>query len=37
MSDREAEMLLSRHRQVWQHKPTLRRLYQDEFFARLLA
>ena len=29
-------MHLDRHRQVWQQKPTLRRLYQEEFFARLL-
>ena len=36
MSDREAGTHLGRHRQVWQQKPTLRRLYQEEFFARLL-
>jgi SAM-dependent methyltransferase len=28
--------VLGRHRQVWQQKPALRRLYQEEFFSPLL-
>lgn len=35
--DTQAQEQLSRHRRVWEQKPTLRRVYQEEFFARLLA
>jgi len=35
--DTQAHEQLLRHRRVWEQKPTLRRVYNDEFFARLLA
>src|SRR5579864_1669376 len=35
--DTQAPEQLLRHRRVWQQKPILRRVYNDEFFARLLA
>lgn len=35
--DTQAVQVLSKHRQVWQNKPVLRRVYNEEFFARLLS
>jgi SAM-dependent methyltransferase len=35
--DTQAHEQLLRHRRVWEKKPILRRVYNDEFFARLLA
>ncbi len=35
--DTQAQELIQRHRQIWQRKPVLRRIYNEEFFARLLA
>jgi SAM-dependent methyltransferase len=35
--DTQAYEQLLRHRRVWEQKPILRRVYNDEFFARLLA
>jgi SAM-dependent methyltransferase len=35
--DTQAQEQLLRHRRVWEQKPILRRIYDDEFFARLLA
>ncbi|MGB7281302.1 MAG: methyltransferase domain-containing protein, partial [Candidatus Acidiferrum sp.] len=35
--DTQASEQLLRHRRVWEHKPILRRLYNEEFFARLLS
>jgi SAM-dependent methyltransferase len=35
--DTQAHEQLLRHRRVWEQKPILRRVYKDEFFARLLA
>jgi len=35
--DTQAQEQLLRHRRVWEQKPILRRVYQEEFFARLLA
>jgi SAM-dependent methyltransferase len=35
--DTQAQEQLLRHRRVWGQKPILRRVYNDEFFARLLA
>jgi len=35
--DTQAHEVLSKHRRVWQNKPVLRRIYNEEFFARLLA
>jgi SAM-dependent methyltransferase len=35
--DTQAQEQLLRHRRVWDQKPILRRVYTDEFFARLLA
>jgi hypothetical protein len=35
--DTQAQEQLFRHRRVWEQKPILRRVYNDEFFARLLA
>jgi SAM-dependent methyltransferase len=35
--DTQAHEQLLRHRRVWEQKPILRRVYNDEFFARLLA
>jgi SAM-dependent methyltransferase len=36
-SDTQAQEQLLRHRRVWEEKPILRRVYNEEFFARLLA
>jgi SAM-dependent methyltransferase len=35
--DSEALEVLHRHRRVWEQKPVLRRIYNEEFFARLLS
>ncbi len=35
--DTQAQEQLLRHRRIWEQKPILRRVYNDEFFARLLA
>jgi SAM-dependent methyltransferase len=35
--DTQAQEQLLRHRRVWEEKPVLRRVYNDEFFARLLS
>ena len=35
--DTQAQEQLLRHRRVWEQKPILRRVYNDEFFARLLS
>jgi SAM-dependent methyltransferase len=35
--DTQAHEQLLRHRRVWEQKPILRRVYQDELFARLLS
>jgi SAM-dependent methyltransferase len=35
--DTQAQERLLRHRRVWEEKPILRRVYKDEFFARLLS
>ncbi|MGA2099346.1 MAG: class I SAM-dependent methyltransferase [Candidatus Acidiferrum sp.] len=35
--DTQAHEQLLRHRRVWERKPALRRVYQEEFFARLLS
>ncbi|MBZ5702674.1 MAG: methyltransferase domain-containing protein [Acidobacteriia bacterium] len=35
--DTHAQSVLSEHRRVWQEKAVLRRIYQEEFFARLIA
>jgi len=35
--DTQAREQLLRHRRVWEQKPILRRVYNDEFFARQLA
>jgi len=35
--DTQAQEQLLRHRRVWEQKPILRRVYNDEFFARLIA
>ncbi|MGC1414261.1 MAG: class I SAM-dependent methyltransferase [Candidatus Acidiferrum sp.] len=35
--DTQAREQLHRHRRVWEQKPILRRVYQEEFFARLLS
>jgi SAM-dependent methyltransferase len=36
-TDTEALEVLLRHRRVWEQKPVLRRIYNEEFFARLLS
>jgi SAM-dependent methyltransferase len=36
-TDTQAQEQLLRHRRIWEAKPILRRVYTDEFFARLLA
>jgi SAM-dependent methyltransferase len=36
-TDTQAQEQLLRHRRVWEQKPILRRIYNEEFFARLLA
>lgn len=35
--DTQAQEQLLRHRRVWDQKPVLRRVYNEEFFARLLS
>jgi len=35
--DTQAQEQLQRHRRVWEQKPILRRVYSEEFFARLVA
>ena len=35
--DIQAQKQLLRHRQVWERKPLLRRIYHEEFFARMLS
>lgn len=35
--DTQAQELFLRHRRVWERKPILRRVYHEEFFARLLS
>ena len=35
--DTQAQEQLLRHRRVWEQKPILRRVYSEEFFARLLS
>lgn len=35
--DTQAQEQLLRHRRVWEQKPILRRVYNEEFFARLVA
>lgn len=35
--DSQASQVLSKHRRIWQNKPVLRRIYNEEFFARLLV
>jgi SAM-dependent methyltransferase len=35
--DTQAQEQLQRHRRVWEQKPILRRVYNEEFFARLLS
>ena len=35
--DSQAQEQLARHHRVWDAKPVLRRVYREEFFARLLA
>jgi SAM-dependent methyltransferase len=35
--DTQAQEQLLRHRRVWEQKPILRRVYNEEFFARMLA
>ena len=36
-ADTQAREVLDRHRRVWQRKRVLQRIYNEEFFARLLA
>ena len=35
--EREAQRLLAEHRRVWERKAALRRIYREEFFARLIS
>ena len=35
--DAHAQEQLLRHRRVWQRKPVLRRIYNEEFFARMIS
>lgn len=35
--DSEDREVLLRHRRVWNHKPVLRRIYNEEFFGRMLS
>ena len=37
MIDIQAQKQLLRHRQIWERKPLLRRIYREEFFARMLS
>ena len=36
-TETEAREVLRRHRRVWEQKPVLRRIYNEEFFSRLLS
>lgn len=36
-TEKEAQKLLAGHRRIWQRKPVLRRIYREEFFARLIS
>jgi SAM-dependent methyltransferase len=36
-TETEAQEVLRRHRRVWEQKPVLRRIYNEEFFSRLLS
>src|ERR1700737_3275254 len=36
-TDFHAQQLLTNHRRVWRRKPALRRIYNEEFFARLIS
>ena len=36
-SDTQAHEQLLRHRRIWEQKPVLRRIYNDEFFTRVVA
>jgi SAM-dependent methyltransferase len=35
--DKEAQEMLAEHRHIWQRKSTLRRIYREEFFTRLIS
>src|SRR5258708_14250756 len=35
--DVQAQEYFNRHRRVWEQKPALRRIYEQEFFARILS
>lgn len=37
VADKDAQRMLAEHRRIWQRKPTLRRIYREEFFARLIS
>jgi SAM-dependent methyltransferase len=37
VTDKEAQRMLAEHRRIWQRKPTLRRIYREEFFDRLIS
>jgi len=37
VADIEAQRMLAEHRRIWQRKSTLRRVYREEFFARLIS
>jgi SAM-dependent methyltransferase len=37
MVDKEAQLMLAEHRRIWQRKSILRRIYREEFFARLIS
>src|SRR4029453_1026106 len=36
-ADKEQQRMLAEHRRIWHRKSTLRRIYRDEFFARLIS
>src|SRR6267154_1774530 len=35
--DTQAQEYFSKHRRIWEQKPVLRRIYEEELFARLLS
>jgi SAM-dependent methyltransferase len=37
MTDTEAQEIISEHGRIWHRKPTLRRIYREEFSARLIS
>jgi SAM-dependent methyltransferase len=37
VADKEAQRTLAEHRRIWQRKPSLRRIYREEFFDRLIS